>query len=161
RFRRLRQGTPCTGAALPRGASSARRRPREVRRRATCGEGVGPASRRKQDDGRPQSPDENVRRAQHARLHRLGEGSLGGGDLVSVATSGAEGMTSEVATFEAHRHSLRALAYRMLGDMGRAEDIVQEAWLHWHEREVEVDHPKAYLLKIITRLCLNELATAR
>jgi len=49
----------------------------------------------------------------------------------------------------------------MLGDMGRAEDIVQEAWLRWQERDVEVEHPRAYLLKIATRLCLNELASAR
>ena len=70
-------------------------------------------------------------------------------------------ISTDVATFEAHRHTLGALAYRMLGDMGRAEDIVQEAWLRWQERDVEVEHPRAYLLKIATRLCLNELASAR
>jgi RNA polymerase sigma-70 factor (ECF subfamily) len=70
-------------------------------------------------------------------------------------------MTPDIGTFEAHRQTLGALAYRMLGDMGRAEDMVQEAWLRWQERDVEVDHPRAYLLKIVTRLCLNELASAR
>lgn len=67
----------------------------------------------------------------------------------------------DTATFETHRPALVALAYRMLGDMARAEDIVQEAWLRWHGREVEVEAPKAYLLKIATRLCLNELDSAR
>jgi len=67
----------------------------------------------------------------------------------------------DLQAFEAARPALLALGYRMLGDLGRAEDIVQEAWLRWHEREVEVDAPKAYLLKVVTRLCLNELDSAR
>jgi RNA polymerase sigma-70 factor (ECF subfamily) len=49
----------------------------------------------------------------------------------------------------------------MLGDVGRAEDMVQEAWLRWQSRDVEVDAPRAYLLTIVTRLCLNELDSAR
>jgi RNA polymerase sigma-70 factor (ECF subfamily) len=54
-----------------------------------------------------------------------------------------------------------ALAYRMLGDVGRAQDMVQEAWLRWHHRDVEVDSPKAFLVTVVTRLCLNELTSAR
>ena len=54
-----------------------------------------------------------------------------------------------------------ALAYRMLGDVGRAQDMVQEAWLRWHQREVEVESPKAFLVTVVTRLCLNELTSAR
>lgn len=67
----------------------------------------------------------------------------------------------DLTTFEAHRRTLMALAYRMLGDVARAEDIVQEAWLRWQGRDVEVDAPRAYLLQVATRLCLNELDTAR
>jgi RNA polymerase sigma-70 factor (ECF subfamily) len=67
----------------------------------------------------------------------------------------------DLRTFEACRPSLLALAYRMLGDMARAEDIVQDAWLRWQRREAVVDAPKAYLVKITTRLCLNELDSAR
>jgi RNA polymerase sigma-70 factor, ECF subfamily len=71
-------------------------------------------------------------------------------------------MTSDdTAAFELHRPSLVALAYRMLGDMARAEDVVQEAWLRWQGRAVAVEAPKAFLLKIVTRLCLNELDSAR
>jgi RNA polymerase sigma-70 factor, ECF subfamily len=70
-------------------------------------------------------------------------------------------VNDDVATFQAHRPVLLALAYRMMGDVGRAEDIVQEAWLRWQGREVEVETPKAYLLKVVTRLCLNELDSAR
>jgi RNA polymerase sigma-70 factor, ECF subfamily len=66
-----------------------------------------------------------------------------------------------LAAFESCRHDLRALAYRMLGDMARAEDMVQEAWLRWEGHAVEADSPKAYLVTIVTRLCLNELDSAR
>ncbi|MFT3769767.1 MAG: sigma-70 family RNA polymerase sigma factor [Minicystis sp.] len=66
-----------------------------------------------------------------------------------------------LAAFEACRRDLVALAYRMLGDMGRAEDMVQEAWIRWEGSEVEADAPKAYLTTVVTRLCLNELDSAR
>jgi RNA polymerase sigma-70 factor (ECF subfamily) len=56
---------------------------------------------------------------------------------------------------------LLALAYRMLGDMARAEDMVQEAWLRWQRRTVDVDAPKAFLLTTVTHLCLDELGSAR
>jgi RNA polymerase sigma-70 factor (ECF subfamily) len=54
-----------------------------------------------------------------------------------------------------------ALAYRMLGDLGRAEDLAQETWLRWVSHDGEVDAPRAYLITIVTRLCLNELDSAR
>jgi len=70
-----------------------------------------------------------------------------------------------LSAFEAHRADLVALAYRMLGDLGRAEDMVQETWLRWERQgvgqPVEPDSPRAYLVTIVTRLCLNELDSAR
>jgi RNA polymerase sigma-70 factor, ECF subfamily len=72
-----------------------------------------------------------------------------------------ERATEDLATFESHRPVLLALAYRMLGDVGRAQDMVQEAWLRWHRRDVEVDSPRAFLVTVVTRLCLNELDSAR
>ncbi|MDB4995571.1 MAG: polymerase sigma-70 factor [Myxococcaceae bacterium] len=70
---------------------------------------------------------------------------------------------ADLATFEACRPDLLALAYRMLGDVGRAQDIVQEAWLRWHGRDSEtvVESPKAFLVTVVTRLSLNELGSAR
>jgi RNA polymerase sigma-70 factor (ECF subfamily) len=70
-------------------------------------------------------------------------------------------MSDDATEFESNRASLIALAYRMLGDLGRAEDIVQEAWLRWQGRTAEVDAPKAFLLKVVAHLCLNELDSAR
>jgi RNA polymerase sigma-70 factor (ECF subfamily) len=71
--------------------------------------------------------------------------------------------TEDLAVFESHRPALVGLAYRMLGDVGRAQDAVQEAWLRWHGRDVgvEVESPKAFLVTVVTRLCLNELSSAR
>jgi RNA polymerase sigma-70 factor (ECF subfamily) len=66
-----------------------------------------------------------------------------------------------VAAFEACRRDLVVLAYRMLADMGRAEDMVQEAWLRWSRHAVEADSPRAYLVTVVTRLCLTELDSAR
>jgi RNA polymerase sigma-70 factor (ECF subfamily) len=66
-----------------------------------------------------------------------------------------------LAQFEAQRASLLALAYRMLGDFGRAEDVVQDAWLRWQRHAHPIEHAKAFLLKTVTRLCLNELGSAR
>ena len=69
--------------------------------------------------------------------------------------------TEDLEVFEPHRPALIGLAYRMLGDVGRAQDMVQDAWLRWHNREVEVESPKAFLVTVVTRLCLNELDSAR
>jgi DNA-directed RNA polymerase specialized sigma24 family protein len=56
--------------------------------------------------------------------------------------------SADAATFEAHRPALLALAYRMLGEVARAEDVVQEAWLRWQGRHAVVDPPKAFLLQL-------------
>jgi RNA polymerase sigma-70 factor (ECF subfamily) len=68
---------------------------------------------------------------------------------------------NRLGDFEAHRRELVGLAYRMLGDMARAEDMVQEAWVRWQGTEVVPDSPKAWLTTVVTRLCLNELDSAR
>lgn len=68
--------------------------------------------------------------------------------------------SSDLAAFESHRALLIAHAYRRLGDLARAEDMVQEAWLRWSGRQVEVDSPRAYLVTLVTRLCLNHLNAA-
>jgi RNA polymerase sigma-70 factor (ECF subfamily) len=70
-------------------------------------------------------------------------------------------METDLRDFEDCRPSLLGLAYRMLGDMGRAEDIVQDAWLRWQGRAVRVEVPRAFLLTTVTRLCLNELSSGR
>ncbi|MBE7550056.1 MAG: RNA polymerase sigma-70 factor [Anaerolineales bacterium] len=65
-------------------------------------------------------------------------------------------------TFEAHRPYLFAIAYRMVGSVSEAEDMVQETYLRFRQvDEAQVASPKAYLSTIVTRLCLNYLESAR
>ncbi len=71
-------------------------------------------------------------------------------------------MSDDLALFEPQRPHLLALAYRMLGEIARAEDMVQEAWLRFSARGDEaIASPRAYLVTLVTRLCLNELSSAR
>jgi RNA polymerase sigma-70 factor, ECF subfamily len=66
------------------------------------------------------------------------------------------------ASFEPHRRHLMALAYRMLGSLAEAEDAVQEAYLRWHRADrATVREPRAFLSRIVTRLCLDQLKSAR
>ncbi len=66
------------------------------------------------------------------------------------------------AAFEAHRPRLVRLAYRMLGSMLEAEDLVQEAWLRWQRADRgEVREPGAWLSRTVTRLCLDAMGSAR
>lgn len=64
-------------------------------------------------------------------------------------------------THEQLRPYLFAIAYRMLGSVADAEDVVQEAFLRFHAAEVEPDSPKAYLATITTRLAIDQLRSAR
>lgn len=87
------------------------------------------------------------------------------GSIAAVAEHDTERSDAQstdlIATFESHRGALLALAYRMLGDWGRAEDIVQEAWLRWQGHGNEVETPRAFLVTVVTRLSLNELDSGR
>ena len=64
-------------------------------------------------------------------------------------------------THEELRPYLFAIAYRMLGSVAEAEDVVQDAFLRYHEAEIEADSPKAYLATITTRLAIDQLRSAR
>ena len=68
----------------------------------------------------------------------------------------------DVDRFEASRPRLEAIAYRLLGSAGEAEDAVQETFLRWHGAEVDrIEVPEAWLTRVLTNLCLNQLASAR
>jgi len=59
------------------------------------------------------------------------------------------------------RPYLFAIAYRMLGSVAEAEDVVQDAFLRYHEADVEAESPKAYLATVTTRLAIDHLRSAR
>lgn len=63
-----------------------------------------------------------------------------------------------IAVFERHRARLFGIAYRMLGSVEDAEDIVQEAYLRWHQATVEtVRSAEAWLVAVVTRLAIDRL----
>ncbi|KMO43641.1 RNA polymerase sigma factor SigJ [Methylobacterium tarhaniae] len=69
---------------------------------------------------------------------------------------------TETAIFEAHRPRLLRIGYRMLGSRSEAEDIVQEAWLRWIAADrTAVAAPYPFLARIVTRLCLDQMKSAR
>lgn len=64
--------------------------------------------------------------------------------------------------FETQRPRLVRLAYRMLGSVAEAEDVVQDAWLRWQQVDPAiVESAPAFLSRIVTRLCLDVMKSAR
>ena len=66
------------------------------------------------------------------------------------------------AAFELLRPKLMRVAYRMLGSVADAEDMAQEAFIRWMSADLsEVREPEAFLRRTVTRLCLDQLKSAR
>ncbi len=76
---------------------------------------------------------------------------------MQATSSPADGVTD----FEPHRAFLRGLAYRMLGSVAEAEDVVQNAFLRWRDVDrAAVAEPRAYLARVVSRLCLDRMKSA-
>ncbi len=74
----------------------------------------------------------------------------------------ATSLTDAAASFDPLRPLLVRIAYRMTGSRADAEDVVQDAFLRWMSVDRDtVQEPKAYLRRIVTRLCLDQLKSAR
>lgn len=68
----------------------------------------------------------------------------------------------DVDRFEASRPRLEAIAYRLLGSASEAEDAVQDTFLRWQAADTgRIEVPEAWLTKVLTNLCLNQLTSAR
>lgn len=72
-------------------------------------------------------------------------------------------MTGDAAaSFDPLRPRLTRIAYRMLGSVADAEDVVQDAFLRWMGADREaIREPEAFLRRVVTRLCLDQLKSAR
>ncbi|MFD7640917.1 RNA polymerase sigma factor SigJ [Kitasatospora sp. NPDC059795] len=67
-----------------------------------------------------------------------------------------------VDAFQAERRYLGSVAYRLLGSVADAEDVLQEAWLRWQSADRSgIAEPRAYLTTVVTRLCYDQLGSAR
>jgi RNA polymerase sigma factor (sigma-70 family) len=65
---------------------------------------------------------------------------------------------TRVEAFEAQRPLLRSVAYRMLGSLAEAADVVQEAWLRWDRTDQDaIADARAFLVRVTTRLAIDRL----
>lgn len=90
------------------------------------------------------------------RAHNIREGVVANEASADVSLS-----DQRIVEFTPERERLLRLSYRMLGSITEAEDVVQDAWLRWVRVEDEVRTPTAYLTRIVTRLCLDRMKSAR
>ncbi len=71
-------------------------------------------------------------------------------------------MNDATDTFNRLRPRLQGIAYRMLGSWAEAEEVVQDAWLRWHEADQDhLDNTEAWLVSITTRLAIDRLRSAK
>jgi len=71
-------------------------------------------------------------------------------------------MSANVQIFAGHRDRLFGIAYRMLGSRADAEDVLQDAWLRWHEQDAaELRSTEAWLTTMVTRLAIDRLRAAK
>ena len=73
------------------------------------------------------------------------------------------GRDSALTTFNQHRGLLFSIAYRMVGSVTDAEDLLQDAFIRWQEAagDPDIRSPKAFLITAVSRLCINHLQSAR
>jgi RNA polymerase sigma-70 factor (ECF subfamily) len=77
-------------------------------------------------------------------------------------TNEANGNQAALETFARYRGLLFSVAYRMLGSVADAEDMLQETFIRWQRSaDQEIESPRAFLVTIISRLCINHLQSAR
>lgn len=87
---------------------------------------------------------------------------LGSQAFVSLDLDAPTMNDQTLSVFEAHRQLLFGIAYRMLGSVADAHDMVQETYLRWQQATgVAIRSPRAWLTTVLTRLCLNHLQLAR
>lgn len=80
---------------------------------------------------------------------------------MGIESEPAEGAMNSPDVFNHHRRLLFSIAYRMLGTVTDAEDMVQETFLRWQQTPHAVQSPKNYLATTVTRLCIDYLRSAR
>lgn len=69
---------------------------------------------------------------------------------------------TRLGVFQQYRTLLFSIAYRMLGSSADAEDMLQETFIRWQQAlDAEIHSPRGFLVTIISRLCINQLQSAR
>src|SRR3954447_4918110 len=93
-------------------------------------------------------------------VHRTGGGKIRGPGGCRVMVDPTQ--EDAAAGFDPLRPRLMRVAYRMLGSVSDAEDVVQEAFIRWMgvDRD-EIRESEAFLRRVVTRLCLDQLKSAQ
>jgi RNA polymerase sigma-70 factor (ECF subfamily) len=92
----------------------------------------------------------------------MGSEDKDGKDASEQANTQTCGDAARLATFNQYRGLLFSVAYRMLGSVADAEDMVQETFIRWQQAaNEEIRSPRAFLVTVITRLSINQLQSAR
>ena len=82
--------------------------------------------------------------------------------VTKQANATPENADADVSQFNAYRPLLFSIAYRMLGSVADAEDMLQETFIRWQRASrADIQSRRAYLVTIISRLCINHLESAR
>jgi len=85
----------------------------------------------------------------------------------ALTTSGdpqpdGEADLDRLTAFSQYRALLFSIAYRMVGSVADAEDLLQETFIRWQQAaDSDIRSPKAFLITIVSRLCINHLQSAR
>jgi RNA polymerase sigma-70 factor, ECF subfamily len=81
-------------------------------------------------------------------------------DVSDTTQSSNPEASIRLATFDQYRSLLFSIAYRMLGSVADAEDMLQETFIRWQQAANDnIDSPRAFLVTIVSRLCINALIT--
>jgi RNA polymerase sigma-70 factor (ECF subfamily) len=85
-----------------------------------------------------------------------------GCDAMAKMQSNDPEAPTRLTTFDQYRSLLFSVAYRMLGSVADAEDMLQETFIRWQQvPDEEIRSPRAFLVTIISRMCINHLQSAR
>ena len=81
--------------------------------------------------------------------------------MANMENPAADGLNL-LTTFNEYRSLLFSIAYRMVGSVADAEDLVQETFIRWQQASHEdIRSPRAFLITIVSRLSINHLHSAR
>jgi RNA polymerase sigma-70 factor, ECF subfamily len=99
----------------------------------------------------------------NARIYELRLGNESSAPVQELSSSlHQKAQDEQVSTFEQYRPLLFAIAYRMLGSVADAEDLLQDAFIRWQQAHLdEIESPRAFLVTVLKRLCINHLQAAR
>jgi RNA polymerase sigma-70 factor (ECF subfamily) len=82
-------------------------------------------------------------------------------DAYNSKSPNEDAQAGRVREFHKYRGLLFSIAYRMLGSVADAEDMLQETFIRWRASEEEIRSTRAFLVTIISRLCINHLQSMR